>query len=109
MKSTKILLISALTILSFSVFAQDSVNHKMKTQKTQTKKSIYSCTMHPEVTSDKPGKCSKCGMDLKEKVKTAKIYSCTMHSEVTSDKPGKCSKCNMDLTEKKDDHSRHQH
>ena len=23
--------------------------------------------MHPEVTSDKPGKCPKCGMDLVEK------------------------------------------
>jgi hypothetical protein len=25
---------------------------------------VYACPMHPEVTSDKPGKCSKCGMDL---------------------------------------------
>jgi manganese oxidase len=25
---------------------------------------VYSCPMHPEVTSDKPGKCSKCGMAL---------------------------------------------
>lgn len=28
---------------------------------------VYTCPMHPEVTSDKPGKCSKCGMDLKLK------------------------------------------
>ena len=28
---------------------------------------IYTCPMHPEVTSNKPGKCSKCNMDLKEK------------------------------------------
>jgi len=27
----------------------------------------YACSMHPEVTSDKPGKCSKCGMDLSKK------------------------------------------
>jgi hypothetical protein len=27
----------------------------------------YSCPMHPEVTSDKPGKCSKCGMDMAKK------------------------------------------
>ena len=26
----------------------------------------YTCPMHPEVISDKPGKCSKCGMDLAE-------------------------------------------
>ena len=25
---------------------------------------IYSCPMHPEVTSDSPGECPKCGMDL---------------------------------------------
>ena len=28
---------------------------------------IYTCPMHPEVTSDKPGKCPKCGMDLVKK------------------------------------------
>jgi transcription initiation factor IIE alpha subunit len=28
---------------------------------------IYTCPMHPDVTSDKPGKCPKCGMDLVEK------------------------------------------
>lgn len=27
----------------------------------------YSCPMHADIKSDKPGSCSKCGMDLKEK------------------------------------------
>ncbi len=27
----------------------------------------YVCPMHADVTGDKPGKCSKCNMDLKEK------------------------------------------
>ena len=27
---------------------------------------LYTCTMHPEVISDKPGKCPKCGMKLVE-------------------------------------------
>ena len=27
----------------------------------------YTCSMHPEVISDKPGKCPKCGMGLIEK------------------------------------------
>lgn len=27
----------------------------------------YTCPMHPEVNSDKPGKCPKCGMALVEK------------------------------------------
>ena len=25
---------------------------------------VYTCPMHPEVTSDKPGQCPKCGMTL---------------------------------------------
>jgi hypothetical protein len=32
------------------------------------KKVQYTCSMHPEVISDKPGKCPKCGMELIEKV-----------------------------------------
>jgi RND family efflux transporter MFP subunit len=27
-------------------------------------KEIYTCPMHPEVTSDRPGQCPECGMDL---------------------------------------------
>lgn len=27
-------------------------------------KEVYTCPMHPEVNSDKPGKCPTCGMDL---------------------------------------------
>ena len=27
----------------------------------------YTCPMHPDVVSDKPGKCPKCGMKLVEK------------------------------------------
>ena len=30
---------------------------------------IYTCPMHPEVTSDKPGHCPKCGMELVPKGK----------------------------------------
>lgn len=25
---------------------------------------VYTCPMHPEITSDKPGQCPKCGMNL---------------------------------------------
>lgn len=30
-------------------------------------KTVYTCTMHPEVAANKPGVCPKCGMDLIEK------------------------------------------
>ena len=32
-----------------------------------TKKDVYVCPMHSDITSDKPGTCSKCGMDLVKK------------------------------------------
>ena len=60
---------------------------------------IYTCTMHPEVMTDKPGNCPKCGMTLVKK-KVDKVYTCTMHPDVISDKPGDCPKCGMKLVEK---------
>jgi hypothetical protein len=30
-------------------------------------KAQYACPMHPEVVSDKAGKCPKCGMNLTQK------------------------------------------
>jgi P-type Cu+ transporter len=62
----------------------------------------YTCPMHPEVQSDKPGACPKCGMTLELKEPTAPTratttYVCPMHPEVVSDKPGACPKCGMAL------------
>ena len=69
---------------------------------------LYTCPMHPEVKSNKPGKCPKCGMDLVRKQSQASakspeaIYTCPMHPEVKSAKPGKCPKCGMDLVLKQE-------
>ncbi len=41
---------------------------KMKDDK-KSMDATYVCPMHPEVTSDKQGKCTKCGMDLVKKTK----------------------------------------
>jgi hypothetical protein len=35
-------------------------------KKTEAKKTFI-CPMHSDITSDKAGKCSKCGMNLVEK------------------------------------------
>src|SRR3989442_3373461 len=66
---------------------------------------VYSCSMHPEVQSSKPGKCPKCGMKLLaqrpseqqkptanqtpaagsrilEVVKQVDQYTCSMHPEI---------------------------
>ncbi len=84
----------------------------------------YTCPMHPEVISDKPGRCPKCGMDLVKKEEAKAMdnnhsmdqnkpenlviqYTCPMHPEVISDKPGRCPKCGMTLVKKEteDEHT----
>lgn len=42
---------------------------KPQTSATDSSKQMYLCPMHPEATSDKPGKCPKCGMALVKKDK----------------------------------------
>jgi uncharacterized low-complexity protein len=39
----------------------------------------YSCPMHPEEKSDKPGSCSKCGMDLEKVESNHEEMDSTMH------------------------------
>ena len=46
--------------------ASDKKITEIKSKKSQAMKT-YTCSMHPEIKSDKPGKCSKCGMKLIEK------------------------------------------
>jgi FtsP/CotA-like multicopper oxidase with cupredoxin domain len=53
--------------------------------------------MHPEVVTQEPDSCPKCGMKLLAQAAEKATYVCPMHPEVTSEKPDHCPKCGMKL------------
>ena len=86
----------------------------------------FVCPMHPEVTSDSPGECPKCGMALEQRAGSGEVahdhanasghasveehpqthaqgdgagvrYTCPMHPEIVRDAPGRCPICGMHL------------
>lgn len=125
MKTKILIAVIAIGLFTTStVLAQEKEHSKMENE--QMEKATYTCPMHAEVKSDKPGECPECGMALVEKKmdkmmmkhdstkmnmkhnkmdhsKMAKTYVCPMPSEVTGDNAGECSKCGMALIEKKMD------
>lgn len=130
MKTKILIAVIAIGLFTTSpVLAQEKEQAKMENE--QMEKATYTCPMHAEVKSDKPGEGPECGMALVEKKmnkmmmkhdstkmnmkhnkmdhkkmdhsKMAKTYVCPMHSEVTGDNAGECSKCGMALIEKKMD------
>ena len=106
----KLLITLGLSFLLSTVFAQSTHQMKAPKQEKVIKQTAaqYTCPMHPDVKSNKPGKCPKCKMGLvKKETKAAmksqiksEIYICPMHPDITSKKPGKCSKCGMNLEKK---------
>lgn len=101
MKSIIIFLIA--TLATCATFAQKAKANSDTTKKNTIIVTQYACPMHPDVTSDKPGKCSKCNMDLTKtkkelmKAEVTHTYTCPMHSEVISNGPGTCAKCSSKL------------
>ena len=44
-------------------------------------KEVYTCSMHPDVKLDKPGKCPECGMKLEKKMMPMEHMKAHMHEE----------------------------
>ncbi|MES2648121.1 MAG: efflux RND transporter periplasmic adaptor subunit [Bacteroidota bacterium] len=64
-----------ITVL-FAVLATYACNNKNDTHaahKIETPKDVYTCSMHPQVSKDKPGNCPICGMTLVKKVVDGEI------------------------------------
>ncbi len=61
----------------------------------------FICPMCPDVGSNKPGTCPKCGMALEPDVSappaSRTTYVCPMHPEIVKDTPGVCPICGMAL------------
>lgn len=83
MKTNRILLIIGLTGFLF-LNACGSKSHKAtnQTEAVSAEHVYYTCEMHPEVQSDKPGKCPICGMEL---IEAAMSVTDTSHMHGTSD------------------------
>lgn len=68
-------IVFALILTGFTVFSA-AAQTKPVSDTTKMKKAKmpvqYACTMHPEVISNRPGKCPECGMTLVKKA-TAKV------------------------------------
>jgi len=72
--------------------APSSPSPPPSSQKPQQSAAKYTCPMHPDVQSDQPGNCPKCGMALELARPAARqqkvIYTCPMHPQIEQDRPG---------------------
>jgi hypothetical protein len=55
------------SILAFAACNGSSKKNEPKPQTEQPVKVEYTCTMHPQIIRDAPGKCPICGMELVKK------------------------------------------
>jgi Cu(I)/Ag(I) efflux system membrane fusion protein len=99
LKNNKTLLVIALIagIVIGKLFTWNSANtdtnnktvtHNHNENKTEEEKIIWTCSMHPQIRMDKPGKCPICGMDLipLNKSKTSEKKDKTDPNEISMSK-----------------------
>jgi len=104
-------IVSVLFIFSAFIFLTACSGDAQPKKQNVVNKQLYTCPMHPEIITDQPGQCPKCGMDLvpvkqtepenipgnKKPAKRKIIYwQAPMDPTEIYDHPGK-SKMGMDL------------
>ncbi len=80
----KKVIISLVAVIALSIAVISCGNKEENhAEHTTSSSEVYTCPMHPEVTSDKPGSCPKCGMDLvkKETIKNEAQPDSTMKGD----------------------------
>ena len=75
MKTTTIFIMLAIVI----AFTACNTKQTSETETTSTEQSdqLYACSMHPDITGKKGDKCSECGMELTEPVKSETVQATT--------------------------------
>jgi len=103
------ILFASILFLTFSCSKKEvgeTKNVEKKEHQHKKSKVYYTCSMHPKIKEEKPGKCPICHMNLtKIELDTSEdsnetnksYYTCPMHPKVKEEKPGHCPICHMNL------------
>ena len=66
MKRFLLLIIAAFVFVGIGFAPQEKAAKKAPAAQAAKTADVYSCPMHPDVKSDKPGECPKCKMSLEK-------------------------------------------
>lgn len=82
MKKGFVMLSIVAVMLAISCNRGSSDAQKQPTTQESNTQVYYTCTMHPEVQSNQPGTCPKCGMELiKKEVAVSDSTDLQVHSD----------------------------